>query len=116
MFVDGVKGMRVHARINVRNERGQLIVIGAFFYWKNGGPLRDANGLYRSTDGNAAVFDRQSPPWHNTDYNTFSVFMPYTELHLTQSSADLQARLAVHDEARNVFLVVSEPVDFYFSQ
>jgi len=114
VFVDGVKGLRIHAQIRVVNERGRLISMGAFVYWKGGAALRDTNGRFRSGDGSVSVDDEQTPTWDDTVWQTFSLFLPYNELELS-TAANLELRLAVEDLTTHRHLAVSPPVAFDFT-
>ena len=50
-FEDGVKGMRIHVKFEVDNLKGGKGSVIAYFYYKNGNPLKDFNEKYRTTNG-----------------------------------------------------------------
>ena len=60
-------------------------MIQAFFYHSNGEPLLDTNDNYRTEDGSVTCGEYFQPPYENTIYNDFQLFIPYEELHLDNS-------------------------------
>ena len=82
-FEGAVKGMRIHVNFKVDNLKGGAGRVNAYFYAKNGKPLKDFNGSYRTINGNVSVGREFQPGYVNTLYeDDFHIFMPYSELHM----------------------------------
>lgn len=83
----GNQGMRIHVQFDINgmlNRTGQAAV---YFYYENGNPLMDTNGQYCSMDGNVATHVDFTPNYDNCTYNDLSIFMPYSEMHISNSSS-----------------------------
>lgn len=76
------RGMRIHVQFTAYNMRGSTGRISAYFYFRSGDALRDYNDNYNTTGGNVSVGREFTPGYANTVYNDFTLFMPYSELHL----------------------------------
>ena len=88
VYENGVKGMKIHVKFDVNgmlNKKGQ---IAAYFYNSNGNPLKDSNNSYCSVDGNVSAGSSFTPNYENCRFNDFTIFMPYSELHLTYPSGN----------------------------
>ena len=94
-YQDSVKGMRIHVKFEVDNFKGNQWSVNAYFYQKNGDPLKDTNQIYNTTSGNVAVGGSFRPGYVNTLYEDYSLFMPYQELHLS-GKHNLKFRIQVH--------------------
>ena len=83
VYEDGVKGMRIHIKMNVHNFRNKSGRATVYFYDNNGNALVDRNNSYDTTDGKVAVGKNFTPGYDNTVYEDFKIFMPYNELHIS---------------------------------
>ena len=86
VFENGVKGMRIHVKFNINgmlNKTGRAI---AYFYYNNGNPLKDTNNRFYSVDGNVSVGENFTPSYERSTFNDLTIFMPYSELELSQSA------------------------------
>lgn len=86
VFENGVKGMRIHLKFNINgmlNKTGRAI---AYFYYNNGNPLKDTNNRFYSVDGNVSVGEDFTPNYERCTFNDLTIFMPYSELELSQSA------------------------------
>ncbi|MCM1501918.1 MAG: BACON domain-containing protein [Bacteroidales bacterium] len=79
------KGMRIHVKFSVNNMKGKTGRIVAYFYRDNGNPLKDKNSSYCTTGGEVATYEDFTPGYESTIYNDFKIFMPLSELHITDS-------------------------------
>ena len=94
-YQNSIKGMRIHVRFDVDNFKGYQGSVVAYFYDKNGEPLKDTNQNYNTTGGNVSVGDSFRPPYDNSIYKDYPLFMPYRELHLS-GKHNLKFRIQVH--------------------
>ena len=81
---DGNIGMRIHVKFDVEgmlNRQGSCVV---WFYLSDGTKLPDTNGQYKTTDGKVATSAVFKPSYASSTFRDFSIFMPYTELHIEQ--------------------------------
>lgn len=83
----GNKGMKIHVKFDINgmlNRTGRAV---AYFYNSNGSALRDSNSSYRTTNGNVSVGQDFVPNYANCTFNDLTMFIPYTELHLTRNTS-----------------------------
>lgn len=83
----GNKGMKIHVKFDISgmlNRTGRAV---AYFYNSNGNALRDINSSYRTTNGNVSVGQDFVPNYANCTFNDLTMFIPYSELHLTRNTS-----------------------------
>ena len=107
-------GMHIHVSFSVVNLVGRTGTVAAYFYFANGVPLKDLNHKYGTTSGDVCVAYWFKPPYHNTLYNDFALFMPYYELHRRSGSHSLKFIVSVWDDI-NRELASSNWVSFSYS-
>ena len=90
-----IKGMKIHVSFETFNMRGMQGQINACFFFANGTKLMDYNGYYRAIDGQVCTYQNFVPPYDATTYNDFTLFIPYSELHV-QGAADCKFNVVVH--------------------
>lgn len=86
VFENGVKGMRIHVKFNINgmlNKTGSAI---AYFYYNNGNALKDSNKRFNTVGGNVAAWRDFTPNYERCTFNDLTIFMPYSELELSQSA------------------------------
>ncbi|NDV57866.1 BACON domain-containing protein [Bacteroides sp. 519] len=112
-----VKGMLIHVKFSANNMLGKRGRCVAYFHFKNGDKLLDYNQSYRTTDGQVSVSDNFTPEYVNTIYNDFTLFMPYSELHIQsgQKNVALKFNVQIYEEATRKFIANSDYVNFTFS-
>lgn len=86
----GVKGMRVHVKFTVFDMKGIPGYLAVYFQEKDGTPLEDSNGKFDSADGTVAVYREITPGFQKTLYDDYVVFMPYSELDLSDGDYNLR--------------------------
>ena len=94
-YQDSVKGMRIHVKFNVRNFKDGKGRVVAYFYKKNGDPLKDTNGRYNTTTGDVSTSGKFQPRYVNSVYNDFKLFFPYQELHMARGKHNLKFRIRI---------------------
>jgi hypothetical protein len=116
IFHQGRKGMRIHVQFKIDGQRERKCSLDAYFYFKNGEPLKDFNGLYTNSEGNVALEEFFTPTYGNSRYENFIMFMPVEELHMSKGKHELKFHLVVWGRDENdewIKLAVSEW--FYFT-
>lgn len=84
---NGRVGMIIHVAFkahNMLNKEGRVV---AYFYYKDGSPLKDTNGRYCTSDGNVAKHEDFHPRYDSSNYSDFELFMPNSELHLDETTS-----------------------------
>ena len=84
--VDGKKGLKIHVHFEVNNMKNKTGNVVAYFYHKNGTDgLKDTNNKYHTTSGTVATSSGFTPSYDNSSYKDFTLFIPYSELHVNVS-------------------------------
>ena len=115
-YQDSVKGMRIHVKFEVNNFKGATGTVNAYFYQKDGDPLKDTNGSYYTTSGNVSTWGNNfQPSYVNATYNDYTLFMPYSELHL-RGKHNLKFYIRIFgQDAGNALSDVSDWVSFTYT-
>ena len=112
---DGRKGMRIHLEFTTHNLLNIECEAAAYFYYSNGTPLRDFNSSYRDVSGDVSHGERFTPPYYDTRYSDFTMFMPYDELHMSQGQHSLKFMVQMYDLATSTKFATSEWSYFTFT-
>lgn len=99
--VDGVKGMRVHAKFHVRYGKGVASMMIAYFYYDDAEntPLKSGAEDYRDKKGNVSCHVNFTPAYDPAVYEDLQLFMPYEALNMESGeSYDLKFYLALYDK------------------
>jgi hypothetical protein len=99
--VDGVKGMRVHAKFHVRYGKGVPSMMIAYFYYDDAQstPLKSGDEDYRDKKGNVSCHVNFTPAYDPAVYEDLQLFMPYEALNMESGeSYDLKFYLALYDK------------------
>lgn len=94
---DSVKGMKIHVSFNIK---GMYKVLGkcvAYFYYENGNPIKDYNGAYKTSDGNASASIDFIPNYYSSNFSDLTIFMPYRELEVGTGKHSLKFLCIVWD-------------------
>ena len=79
--------MRIHFRLDADNMKGKTGRCSAYFYKEDGTALVDLNDRYHTTDGKVSCGEDFTPRYENSYYEDFTLFMPYSELHISRSGS-----------------------------
>lgn len=109
------KGMRIHVRFTIHNKMGEKCRASATYYYTNGTPLKDFNNEYSTMDGIVFVSEDFVPGFENTLYEDFQLFMPYTELHMSQGECDLMFIVSLYNYETDTTFAKSQSQAFHFS-
>lgn len=102
---DGVKGMLIHVKFSVYNMLNRTGRCIAYFYYDDADntPLQDLNNSYRTSSGHVAVGKDFSPSYESSTYNDFTLFIPYSELHVTGKHS-LKFHIRIYDKESDEWL------------
>jgi hypothetical protein len=99
--VNGVKGMRVHAKFRVKYGQDVACMMIAYFYFDddNNTKLKTDDPNYRSKDGTVSAHTNFTPAYDPAVYNDLQIFMPYDGLNMESGDEyDLKFYLALYDK------------------
>jgi hypothetical protein len=98
VVVDGVKGMRVHAKFTVKYGYDVRCRMIAYFYYDNGTPLKSADKKYSTNTGQVSASVYFTPKYDPAVYNDLQLFVPYEALNMEEGDVyDLKFYLALYD-------------------
>ena len=106
------RGMMIHVRFGTYGLRAIKGRVAVYFYFTNGEPLKDNDGLYKTIDGNVAAGADFSPGYDVTSYDDFKVFMPYRQLHLAAGDHELKYHVSVWNLEETDALGASQWINF----
>jgi hypothetical protein len=101
VMVDGVKGMRVHAKFRVRYGKGVPSMMIAYFYYDDtdNTPLKSADAEYRDKKGNVSCHVNFTPAYDPAVYEDLQLFMPYEALNMESGETyQLKFFLSLYDQ------------------
>jgi hypothetical protein len=104
--VDGVKGMRVHAKFRVRYGKGIPSMMIAYFYYDDAEntPLKTDDPDFRDKKGGVSCHVNFTPAYDPAVYEDLTLFMPYEALNMESGeSYDLKFYLALYDKSGGRF-------------
>jgi hypothetical protein len=113
VFEDGQKGMRIHLKIQVQNLEDRECRSVVWFYREGGGALEDQNGEFNTVDGKVSVGKDFIPDFSHSMYSDFSLFLPYSELHLEPGTHYLKFDAALFFRSEDGYKQIGKPSDFY---
>ena len=99
--VDGVKGMRVHAKFHVRYGKGVPSMMIAYFYYDDADntPLKTDDAPFRDAKGGVSCHVNFTPAYDPAVYDDLTLFMPYEALNMESGETyDLKFYLALYDK------------------
>ncbi len=88
--IANVNGMNLHASLLIYNNKGWPNELSFYFYknsfWTGLSPLKDKDGLLRTSDGQVArTAEALVPSYESCSYKNVKVFMPYGQLDVSES-------------------------------
>ena len=103
--VDGEKGMRVHAKFQVKYGKGVPCLMIAYFYYDDSDNTRlkassEADyRAYRDTKGGVSAKTKFTPAYDPAVYNDLQLFVPYEALNMASGDTyDLKFYLSLYDK------------------
>jgi hypothetical protein len=85
----GVNGMRIHVKFTAYGMKNLDSYLAIYFMDDEGNYLKDNNDKFNSSSNDVAVYRDLKPGYDPAEYADYSVFMPYSELDLTDGNWDL---------------------------
>ncbi len=118
-FDDASQNVVITPVFTIENAKGIGCHAVAYFYDERGIPLKDLNNLYVTRDGKVYSTVDFTPGYPTSLYNNsqadFSIYLPYSELHLLKGYYKLQYKVVLFDDKWNT--IVSSPLySFSFTQ
>jgi hypothetical protein len=102
--VDGEKGMRVHAKFQVKYGKSVACRMIAYFYYddSDNSPLKASSEpdykAYRTVKGQVSASTRFTPAYDPAVYNDLQLFVPYEALNMASGDTyDLKFYLSLYD-------------------
>jgi len=98
--VDGEKGMRVHAKFQVKYGKGVPCMMIAYFYYDDSDntPLKAGDANYQDKKGHVSAHSNFTPAYDPAVYNDLQIFVPYDALNMESGDQyDLKFYLALYD-------------------
>lgn len=83
-------GMRIHAKFSVAKMKGIKGYFAMYFELENGVRLKSYDNTFQSKANDVAAFREITPGYDPAVYNDYSIFMPYSELHLPTGEYNLK--------------------------
>ena len=99
--VDGVKGMRVHAKFRVRYGKGVPSMMIAYFFYDDADntPLKTDDPNFRDKKGGVSCHVNFTPAYDPAIYEDLQLFMPYEALNMESGETyHLKFYLALYDK------------------
>ncbi|GJD22459.1 hypothetical protein RIVM261_074150 [Rivularia sp. IAM M-261] len=111
----GQTGMNIHLQFSTCNLMGNKCGVTAFFYSEDGQYLKDQNNQYCTTSGQVCSYETFTPPYKNSSYKDFVLFMPYSELHLPRGEYNLNLKIRLYDQVNKSDITWSNQYSFLYS-
>ena len=112
---DGKKGMRIHVKFSLINLKDVDAYMAIYFTKKNGDVIKGTSSVYRSTNGQAAVFKSLKAGYDESVYDDLKLFMPYNEFNLGTGKFDLNMDVSVIYKNGDLVKQLTTK-EFWFSQ
>lgn len=109
------KGILIHFKFNVDNLKDVKCRAAIYFYFKSGIALKDINNNYYATDGQVCVGKDFTPPYEESIYKDFTVFMPYDELHLPEGKHELKIHINLYEPIAKIEIARSNDHHFRYT-
>ncbi len=84
--VNGESGLIISVHMDVNGMLGQTGTAVAYFFFDNGQKIIDYDNNYRAYDGQVSASTRFTPDYANAKFSDLRIFMPYSQLHLDEST------------------------------
>ena len=104
--VDGEKGMRVHAKFQVKYGKGVPCMMIAYLYYDDSDntPLKASTDAdyraYRTVNGKVSATSNFTPAYDPAVYNDLQLFVPYNALNMESGDTyDLKFYLSLYDKS-----------------
>lgn len=98
VYVNNVKGMKIHIKFKTNNMKGEKVYGYAYFYYgDNETPLHDTYG------NNLKFYSYVTSHYERSTFNNFTIFVPYEGLNMQHKtgSTDLSFDIAIIDASGN---------------
>lgn len=98
VYKGDIEGMDVHIKFSVEGMKGKEGRCSVYIYYEDGTPLKDTNGLYRTSKGDCAFGKKFTPLSDSSAYDDFVIFIPYNELELPKGIHNMKISCTIWEE------------------
>lgn len=107
-------GMVVSVSFDVRGLREKTNLVSVYLYTKNDQIVEAGTSAYRATNNQFAHSLQYKPGYDNTVYNNFELYIPYLEMHKSQTSKSgiYKYRVVVWGNGKEIASHYSQPFVF----
>ena len=114
VFQDDVYGMNIHLQFQADNLEDVPAWAVVYFELADGTPLQDYDGVYTNSDGTISASAEFTPIYASAVYEDFTIFMPYSQLHMVAGTHDLRMVAQLVDQPTLTPFATSNYVDFWY--
>ena len=116
VFQSNQPGLQIRLNFNIKNRKGIQVRAVAYFFDKNHQPLQDVNQRFKTADGKVSIGSTFRPGFEDCYYNSYILFLPYSELDQKDGEYRLGLNARIYDEVTKTFLASSSDVFFRYTQ
>lgn len=109
------KGMVVHVKFKTHYMQGKDGLVATYVYYSDGQPLKDTNGRC-TAGGNVATKSDIKPIYKHSVFEDRTIFIPYSELHLSSSCEGLYVTCVVFCGDTPISPEVKQRTSFSFTK
>jgi len=89
--------MRIRSKLSLAGQKNETVEVVAYFHHAGDGePLRDQDSRYRTGNGYVSTGQKIQPQYDVTNWNDFSLFIPYTQLDVDRGLHELEFDVVVY--------------------
>jgi hypothetical protein len=107
-------GITIHLKFEMVGYQSHHCKTVTYFYYEDGTPIKDTDQQYRTIDGQVSRSEDFVPPYYDSVYNDFTLFMPNAQLDTKPGKADLKFQIKLWDMDTNSVLASSTWVHFWY--
>ena len=112
-YKENQKGIEINIDFDIKNSRGDLAWICAYFYEDSGSKLMGGDGKFETKGGQVAVWKKIYPNYDSTKYDDFKLFIPHAQLDITEKGKKyLKFKVALENSEQST-LAISQYGSFW---
>ncbi len=116
VFQSDQPGLQIRLNFNIKNRKGIQGRAVAYFFDEDHQPLQDVNQRFKTADGKVSVGSTFRPGFEDSYYNSYILFLPYSELDQKDGEYQLGLNARIYDEVTKTFLTTSPDFSFRYTQ
>ena len=114
IYNNNEKGMYIHAKASVYNNKGNSTNFTCFIDDENGHNLSSDRSGYKSTNGQLCTYENNKPAYINTVWEDYKLFLPYSLLPQKPGTTRYSFSFMIRDVARE-YIVLAQSDRQYFT-